>query len=53
MFQCKTYLNTCLVLNRHASTFIGISCYVQRFSLLWIGKEKKQYTLILNAMILI
>ena len=40
MFQCKIYLNTCLVLIHHASTCIGKSLYVQCFSLLWIGKEK-------------
>ena len=31
MFQCKTYLNTLLSLNHHASMFIGRSRYVQCF----------------------
>ena len=49
MFQCKTYLNTCLVcIIMLVRLLVGVAMF-----LLWIGKRKKQYSLIFIATILI
>ena len=54
MFQCKTYLNTCLV---RITMLVRLMIEVDMFSVFpyyGLEKEKKtQYSLILSAMILI
>ena len=53
MFQCKTYLNTCLV---WITMLVRLLVEVDMFSVspyYGLEKEKKQYYLILSAMILI
>ena len=53
MFLCKTYLNTCLV---WITMLVRLLVEVDMFSVFpyyWSEKEKKQYSLILSAMILI
>ena len=54
MIQCKTYLNTCLV---RITMLVRLLAEVDMFSVFpyyWLEKrKKKQYSLILSAMILI
>ena len=53
MFQCKTYLNTCLV---WIIMLVRLLVEVDMFSVFpyyGLEKEKKQYSLILSATILI
>ena len=53
MFQCITYLHTCLV---WITMLVRLLVEVDMFSVIYyygLEKEKKQYSLILSAMILI
>ena len=53
MFQCKTYLNACLV---WTTMLVCLLVEVDMFSVFpyyWLEKENKQDSLILSAMILI
>ena len=53
MFQWKTYLNNCLV---YIIMLVRLLVEVDMFSVFpyfWLEKEKKQYSLIVSAMILI
>ena len=53
MIQCKTYLNTCLFWITMLVGLLGEVLMFSVFPYYWLEKEKKQYSLILSAMILI